>query len=720
MAANSPNNLAQRRLYLLGAMVVLWFVAIAMRLVDLEIFRYGEFEARAQHQQQRTIEISPKRGIIYDRAGRELAMSIDVDSGFAVPSEIPDLSSTIALVTRITKEDPREILARCRASRSFCWVARKADAETAERIKAVNLKGIYFQKESKRFYPKRELAAQILGYVGMDDEGLSGIEREYDQRLRGKPGRILIQVDARRKNFNRVERPPEPGENVVVTIDQNIQYIAEKELEAGLAETHAAAGTVIIEKPRTGEILALASRPTFNPNLSRHIKPESLENRAVSDIYEPGSTFKLVTLSAALNEHLTNPHELIDCQMGSIVINGRRIHDWKPFGVLSVADVLAWSSDVGAIKVALRLGDERLYKYIRAYGFGQQTGIELPAETRGLAKPLSRWSKVSIGAIAMGQEIGVSPLQLVAMVSTIANDGVWVAPRIVASTTPPESMPRTVVFQPQAQRRVLSPMTAAETKQMMQGVVLHGTGRTSILTGYTSGGKSGTAQKVDPATGTYSRSKYIASFAGFAPVNNPVIALAVILDSPIGEHHGGLVGGPMFQRIAQQVLEYLHTPHDVDLPKSRELLVAAKRVKRQDLEEGSRDHLGDAFELATIKEDHQTGPSSPAAATMVANILSALPAAEMESADAAKSRSDQPPTTALPDKPNSGTVVIAVEQGGIVVPSFVGKTVRGAIEQAAASGLEVDALGSGIARDQSPPAGVHVTAGATVVIRFER
>ncbi|MBV8892744.1 MAG: PASTA domain-containing protein, partial [Acidobacteria bacterium] len=214
--------------------------------------------------------------------------------------------------------------------------------------------------------------------------------------------------------------------------------------------------------------------------------------------------------------------------------------------------------------------------------------------------------------------------------------------------------------------------------------------------------------------------KYIASFAGFAPVNNPVIALAVILDSPIGEHHGGLVGGPMFQRIAQQVLEYLHTPHDVDLPKSRELLVAAKRVKRQDLEEGSRDHLGDAFELATIKEDHQTGPSSPAAATMVTNILSALPAAEMESADAARSRSAQPPTTALPDKPNSGTVVIAVEQGGIVVPSFVGKTVRSAIEQAAASGLEVDALGSGIARDQTPPAGVHVTAGATVVIRFER
>jgi cell division protein FtsI (penicillin-binding protein 3) len=722
VAATSPRNSAQLRLYLLGGILLLWFVAIVFRLVDLQIFQYGEFEARAQRQQQRTVEISPKRGIIYDRGGHELAMSINVDSGFAVPSEIPDLATTVALITRITREDPREILAKCKASRSFCWVARKADAETAERIKALNLKGIYFEKESKRFYPKRELAAQVLGYVGMDDEGLSGIEREYDDRLHGRPGRILIQVDARRKNFNRVEKPPDPGENVVLTIDQNIQYVAEKELEAAMNQTHAAAGTIIIENPRTGEILALANRPTFNPNLSRHIKPESLEDRAVSDVYEPGSTFKLVTLSAALDEHLTNPNELIDCQMGSIVINGRRIHDWKPFGVLSVADVLAHSSDVGAIKVALRLGDERLYKYIRAYGFGQQTGIELPAETRGLAKPLNRWSKVSIGAIAMGQEIGVSPLQLVAMVSTIANDGVWVAPRIVATTTQPRSMPQTVVFQAQAQKRVLSPLTAAQMKQMMQGVVLHGTGRKAVLAGYSSGGKSGTAQKVDPATGTYSRSKYIASFAGFAPVNNPTITLAVILDSPLGAHHGGEVAGPVFQRVAQQVLEYLHTPHDVEFPKSRELLLAAQHVKKEDLEEGSPDHLGDSLEVANAT-DKQPPPASTTAEVPVAtNVVPAGLRTHLQNADSTEIQSQPSPLPALApaDRPGSGTVVLDVEQGGIIVPSFVGKTVRGAIEQAEANGLEVDAVGSGIARNQSPPAGAHVTAGATVVIKFER
>lgn len=257
MAANASRNSAQLRLYLLGGILLVWFAAILFRLVDLQIFQYGEFEARAQHQQQRTVEISPKRGIIYDRAGHELAMSINVDSGFAVPSEIPDLASTISLITRITKEDPREILAKCKASRSFCWVARKADAEVAERIKELNLKGIYFEKESKRFYPKRELAAHVLGYVGMDDEGLSGIEREYDDQLRGKPGRMLVQVDARRKNFSRLEKQPDAGENVVLTIDQNIQYIAERELDAAMQETRAQSGTVVVSNPRTGEILEI-------------------------------------------------------------------------------------------------------------------------------------------------------------------------------------------------------------------------------------------------------------------------------------------------------------------------------------------------------------------------------------------------------------------------------------------------------------------------------
>ena len=721
MAVSSPRNPGQLRLYLLGGILLVWFAAILFRLVDLQIFQYGEFEARTQHQQQRTVEISPKRGIIYDRSGHELAMSINVDSGFAVPSEIPDLSTTISLITRITKEDPREILAKCKASHSFCWVARKADAEVAERIKALNLKGIYFEKESKRFYPKRELAAHVLGYVGMDDEGLSGIEREYDDRLRGKPGRMLIQVDARRKNFNRLEKQPDPGENVILTIDENVQYIAERELDAAMQQTRAQSGTVIVSNPRTGEILALANRPTFNPNLTRRITPEALKDRAVSDVYEPGSTFKVVTISAALDEKITNPNEVFDCQMGSIVVNGMRIRDHKAYGLLSVSDVLANSSDVGAIKIALRLGQERFYKYIQAFGFGQQTGIELPGETRGLAKPLNRWSKVSIGAISMGQEIGISPLQLIGMVATIANDGVWVAPRIVATTAAAQSTPQTVVFQPEGQRRVLSAMTAAQMKQMMQGVVLHGTGTKAILEGYSSAGKTGTAQKVDPGTHGYSHSNYVASFAGFTPINNPAIAVAVILDSAKGLHQGGQIAAPVFQRVAQQVLAYLHTPHDVDLPASRQLILASKKVSKDDLEESSPDHLGQPLDVA----DNSATQAMPALRSAKPSPVQAVvPAALISHASPAlmpTPATQSAPVSSIPAKlPANGTVVLDVEQGGIIVPSFVGKTVRSAIEEAESDGLDVDAVGSGIARDQTPPAGAHVTAGTTIVVHFAR
>ncbi len=419
MANSSARNSSTLRLYLLAGILALWCFAICARLVYLQIFSYGTFAQRAQHQQQRTMEVAAKRGVIYDRAGRELAMSVTVDSAFAVPVEIPDLAGTLSLVSSITRADPRELLAKCQSAKSFCWIARKAEPDTVQRIRALNLKGIYFQKESRRYYPKRDLAAQILGYVGTDDTGLSGIEREFNDQLKGEPGRMLISVDARKKWFGSVERQPQPGQSVVLTLDEKIQYIAERELQAAMEQTHATSGTVVVQNPHTGEILGLANWPTFNPNLTREIKPEDLKNHAVSDAYEPGSTFKLVTLSAALDQHLVKPEEVFDCQMGSIVISGRRIHDWKPFGMLSVSDILAHSSDVGAIKVALRLGDERLYSYIRAFGFGQYTGIELPGETRGITKPLSRWSKVSIGAISMGQEIGVSPLQLSAMVSAI-------------------------------------------------------------------------------------------------------------------------------------------------------------------------------------------------------------------------------------------------------------------------------------------------------------
>jgi cell division protein FtsI (penicillin-binding protein 3) len=725
MAAGSARNSTNVRLYLLAGLLLFWGGAICLRLVYLQIFRYGSFELRAQHQQQRTTEVSARRGIIYDRSGHELAMSISVDSVFAVPTEMPDLAGTVSLISRITHGDPRELLAKCQAARTFCWLARKADAETADRIRSLNLRGIYFQKESKRFYPKRELAAQVIGYVGTDDEGLSGIEREFDDKLHGKPGEMLVSVDARRKWFGSVEKQPEPGQNVVLTIDQQIQYIAERELQTAMQQTHAEAGTVIVENPHTGEILALANQPTFNPNLTREITPAKLKNHAVSDVYEPGSTFKVVTISAALEEKLTTPQEVFDCQMGSIVINGMRIHDSRPHGLLSVSDVLAESSDVGSIKIGMRLGDDRFYKYIRGFGFGLPTGIELPGETRGLTKPTNRWSRVSFAAISMGQEIGITPLQLVGLISTMANDGVWVAPRIVAATNAPQSTPQTIAFHPVEQRRVISPLTAAQMRQMMQGVVLHGTGTKALLEGYSSAGKTGTAQKVDPATHAYSHSKYVASFGGFAPINNPVITVAVILDSAVGLHQGGQVSAPVFQRVAQQVLEYLHTPHDVELPLNRQVLLASRQVKDREVEEGSPDHLGDPLEVA---EAGTPTPIAPKETIKVAEdsgrgvVTAALKQREPVLPEDPKPMANTSEAEPLPAEhpPNNGMVILDFEQNAAVVPSFAGKSVRAAIEIAQENGLDLDAVGSGLARDQSPVAGAHVPSGSKVTVRFGR
>jgi cell division protein FtsI (penicillin-binding protein 3) len=737
MAATSSDLGKNSRLYLLGAILLLWFVAICGRLVYLQIFSYGKFVKQAGHQQQRAIPLAAKRGIIYDRAGRELAMSVMVDSAFAVPSEVKDLPTAISLITRITGDDYNVVLADCRAHKTFCWVARKADDQTIQRISSLRLQGIHLQKEPKRFYPARDLAAQVLGSVGMEDTGQSGIEHEYDDQLRGRAGKMFISVDARKQWFSDVETQPDPGDNVVLTIDKNIQYIAEKELEQAIHDTQSIAGTVIVENPHTGEILALANRPTFNPNNRKQITPGALTNRAVSYVYEPGSAFKVVTLSAALEEKLTRPDELIDCQMGSIVYNRMRIRDSKAHGVLPVWGVLAESSNVGTIKIALRLGEERYYKYIRAFGLGQQTGIELPGETRGITKPPSRWSKVSIAAISIGQEVGVSPIQLAAVISTFANDGVYVAPRIVAGTLPLQAGVQTVAFHPGAQtvtfhpaegRRVVSSYTAAEMRSMMQKVVLEGTARRASLDGYTAGGKTGTGQKIDPATGAYSKTKYNATFAGFAPLNNPQIVVTVILDSPIGLHQGGQVSAPVFRRVTQQVLEYLHVPHDLPLAPQRQLLLAQAKINDKDLDDDTPDHPGEPLETAEVNNGTLDArrPSAVARRSMPAStvgsgtVVQAAAREVLPSSPPEDSGNRTAPAVGETKLPASGTVVLDVEQGGIEVPSFVGKTFRGAIEAAQDAGLQLDAVGSGLARQQSPAAGNHVPAGSRVTVQFGR
>ena len=722
MTATAKNE-GRLRLSLFAAFFCLWILAICGRLLWLQVLDYGFLTQKAVRQQQRSIEVSPPRGIIYDRKGRELAMSIQVDSVFAVPSEIPDQASTARLLAHILKADPKEMLAKLESSRSFTWIARKLDNNVSARLRALNLKGIYFEKEPKRFYPKNELAAQVIGYVGMDDDGLAGIERSFNQRLSGRPGKMLIPMDARHRWFGRVEKNPESGQNLVLTIDEDIQHIAEKELEAAMEKTHAEAGTVVIQNPKTGEILALANRPTFNPNNSRGLDLKSLKNRAVSDIYEPGSTFKMVTIAAALEEKITNPNEVFDCQMGSIIVGGVRIHDWKPYSLLTVSEILERSSDVGAIKIAMRLGEDRMYKYIRGFGFGSQTGIELSGETRGITKPVSRWSKMSIGAISMGQEIGVSPLQLVSMTSSIANDGIWTPPRIVAGSTPVwqgrTGPAQTVVFRPGQQHRVISSFAAAQMKRMLEGVVLQGTGKKAILDGYTSAGKTGTAQKINPVTHRYDRVQHIASFSGFAPVNNPAITVTVILDSPVGAHHGGDVAAPIFNRIAQQVLEYLDVPHDIEVRNPQRMLLRAKAKPEEEME-GSPDHVGE--EVADNDNQQDEGATVAASATPSYGVIpaaysSATTVAMQPSAtnDADSSRADASPAAL----PKTGTVVLDVDSTR-TVPSFVGKPVRTVIEESEKAGLEVDIFGSGVARQQNPPPGARLPIGGHVTVQFAR
>ncbi|MGB8261270.1 MAG: penicillin-binding transpeptidase domain-containing protein, partial [Terracidiphilus sp.] len=443
--AARAKHLRVGRFWFVCLLFFLWAVVIGVRLFWLQTVRHQEFLEKAEKQQERTREVAPRRGILYDRNLRELAMTVQADSIYAMTGELGSKEAVAKMLAALVHTDPDDaftsedaIADRLNSGRSFAWIARRASEQTSasvhDLIRTQNLKGIYFQKEFQRFYPNNEIAAQVLGYVGVDDNGLGGLEEKYDAALHGKPGTMFTAVDARRKIRGSLEHEPEPGQNLVLTIDRNIQFLAERALDRAMERTHAANGTVVIQDVHTGEILALAIRPTFNPNLFRHTTPELLRNHAVSDPYEPGSTFKLVTYSAALDQHAVTPDDMVDCSGGQITVGGQVIHDDKSdrgLGRMTVAMALAHSSDVCAIKMALKVGPDRFYQYIRDFGFGQRSGAEMPGETRGLLNKLSRWSPSSIGYIAIGQEISVTPIQLVSMVSTIANGGVYLPPRVL-------------------------------------------------------------------------------------------------------------------------------------------------------------------------------------------------------------------------------------------------------------------------------------------------
>jgi cell division protein FtsI (penicillin-binding protein 3) len=516
-------------------------------------------------------------------------------------------------------------------------------------------------------------------------------------------------MDARRRVLGSSEHEPEPGQNLVLTIDENIQFLAERALDHAMQRTQAANGTVVVQDVHTGQILALAIRPTFNPNFSRRTTPELLRNHAVSDVYEPGSTFKLVTYSAALEQGVTSPDDMIDCQGGQITLAGRVIHDDKSdrgLGRITVTQALAKSSGVAAIKLALKVGQDSFYRYIRDFGFGARTGAEMPGETRGLLRPVNRWGPSSIGSIAIGQEIAVTPLQLVSMVSTIANGGVYLPPHVLmpgqvdgATNGQATAAQRAAIalqaspFKPGAElpnplpagaHRVLSTLTAAQMRKMMESVVLYGTGKEAQLNGYSSGGKTGTAQKIDPATGLYSKTLHVASFAGIAPVNNPVIAVAVIIDSPKGaeddaHEQSGDIGA---------------------------LYAAANELPSDDPLHAGAGQTGTANPTSTQPAKHAAN-SAPDAKAKPGGVQTASNAPQ-----------PAPPAARAPEQ--QSTAVMVVDPKTLRVPSLIGLPVRKVIELAGAAGLEVQITGNGTVREQAPAPGTMVAPGTQIVARCGR
>ncbi len=757
--------LKRARFWLVCLFFLAWTAVISGRLFWLQVVEHTEFIDRAAKQQLHTFEVAPRRGMLYDRNLRELAMTVQVDSIYADPSAITDKAGAAQALAKIVHTDPEDvqtseeqIAARLGKGNNFAWIARRVTPEVAARVRALSskgMKGIYFEKEFQRFYPNNDLAAQTLGFVGADDTGLGGLEKKFEPELHGTPGQMYMAMDARRRVLGSNEdHAAGPGQNLILTIDENIQFMAERALDHAMERTHAQNGTVVVQDVHTGQILALAIRPAFNPNLARRTDPALLKNHAVSDAYEPGSVFKLMTYSAALEEKVAKPDDPIDCRGGQITLAGRVIHDdvGEHYHVIPVHEALEHSSDVAAVTLALKVGPDKFYDYMRSFGFGSKSGAELPGETRGLLRPVKKWSGSSIGSLAIGQEVAVTPLQMVSMVSTIANGGVYLPPHVLMpgqidasvngqkTAKEPEAMP----FKaggglpnplPQGAHRVISELTAAQMRKMMEGVVLYGTGRQAQLNGYSSGGKTGTAQKVDPVTHLYSKTMHIASFAGIAPVNNPEIAVAVIMDSPQGEQHGAIVSAPVFSEVAQQVLEYLGVAHDIEV---RPVKPGGKKQEAVTEDDGGQSE-GDINALyAAVNDLPSDDPLRGAAAGQEqtgAQLANPAPMNEARTAtaqpgngsgkaggpavmQAAGISQKQQPGQMASGPQDAGAHTVTVADGlQIRVPSLIGLPIRRVIEAAGAVGLEVNIHGNGTAREQAPAPGTMVAAGTQVVVR---
>lgn len=554
--AGSP---LRKRRFVLLVVLLCGFGVVLFRLVSLQVLQAAELTVKADRQHQKTVSLEGARGTIVDRHGKVLALNMDVPSVFGVPTALESPARTARTLSPVLHVRAAELEKKLRQDRSFVWLARKLDPEQGHRLEQMPMEGIGTVLEGRRFYPKGPLLAHVLGFAGMDGTGLEGLERRYESHLHGEKRVAVLQRDALGRVVfpkGEAEQNPASGHSLTLTIDEVIQYIAEKELEEAMNKTRAKAGTVIVLEPQTGALLALAISPRFDPNSVAALTPGRWRNRALTDAYEPGSTMKAIVAAAALEEQVMKPGTMVFGENGRMTIANTVIHDHEKLGWVTFAEVIQKSSNIGAAKTGMALGDQRLYRYLQAFGFGQRTDVDLPGEAGGLLRDPKYWGRRSLASISMGQEIGVTPMQMVSAISVLANGGVLMKPYVVSEVRDAQGQLLKQI-EPQAKRRVISADTARTVTSILEGVVTDGTGTKAAIPGFRVAGKTGTAQKIDPRTGAYSSTQFVGSFVGFVPADNPRLAMIVVIDEPQGEAWGGAVAAPVFRRVGEQVLNYL-------------------------------------------------------------------------------------------------------------------------------------------------------------------
>jgi cell division protein FtsI (penicillin-binding protein 3) len=640
------------------------FLGLLGRLGYLQVVKHDEYLRLAESQHAKTIALRPKRGPILDRNGQVLAVSSGAETLYALPGRVDDAGRLARRLAPVLGEPAGEIARRLDTTKRFVFVKRRLPPAVAQAVREMREPALGFLEESLRLYPNRELAAQVVGFEGGEGKGLGGIEQAWDAHLAGQEGRALVERDALGREVTGapvILKASRPGQGVVLTLDATLQYLAEKEVDAAWRRTRARAAMAVAMDPRTGEILALAIRPTFNPNAFAGATDDERRNRAVTDPFEPGSTFKVILAAAALEEGVIRPTDRVYGENGAITIANATIHDWKKYGWLTFSEVLQNSSNVGSIKVGLSLGKERYYKYITGFGFGTATGAGLPGESRGQLRAPDRWSGLSLATMSIGQEISVTALQMVASFAAVANGGRLMQPQIVRAVLDEQGR-EARSFEPKAVRQVISPETARVLTGMMTKVVSEGTGHNAAIAGFEVAGKTGTAQKLEPGTRRYSRAPGVLSFVGFAPADDPRLAMVVLLDEPKNEKWGSEAAAPIFAAIGAEALRYLHAP-----PKD----TAPVQIVRSELEPQAKQ-----------------GELQPQARR-------AIPTVGAERSEAGVS-----------------AVSVETQDGPQAMPAVVGLSLRGAMQALAPMDVRLEVAGRGVVAAQAPAAGVALQPGA--------